>query len=305
MSELITQLTPEQEALLPKFRDEWFKIGSSCEPANRAETERAIIGLYAKADKSAPPFKWVASPLEALKLIADNKYQGDLNQARNEVWNALHGQTNAYWVAFYKYCRDVLNVTYDRNEEFELWMALTENGGWWWPYEETCICCDRPASIAWETDFPPERPPRLHSLTGPAIEFRDGYKIYCIRGIRVQERYITDPMSITPDEIEKETNQEIRRILIERYDAVRGVGSFITDSGAVLVHEDGMGQLFRKELPGDEPICMVRVENATPEPDGHFKIYWIRVPPTVTTAREAVAWTFEETAESYTPTLQT
>jgi hypothetical protein len=302
---LITQLTPEQEALLPKFRDEWFKIGSCCEPANRVATQEAITGLYAKAGKDVPPFTWVNSPLEALKLIADDKHGGDLSQARSEVWNALHGQTNAYWVAFYKYCRDVLGVTYERNDEFNLWEKVTLNAGWWWPYEEACICCERPETIQWETDSPADRPPRLHSLTGPAIKFRDGYTIFCIRGIRVNERYVLQPETITVEEIEKESNQEIRRILIERYDACHGVGSFITNSGAVLVHEDGFGQLYRKELAGDEPIVMVRVENSTPEPDGHFKIYWIRVPQTVTTAREAVAWSFQETPEGYNPSVQT
>jgi len=47
---------------------------------------------------------------------------------------------------------------------------------------------------------------------------------------------------------------------------------------------------------------MVEVENATPEPDGHNKMYMIRVDPRCTTAREAVAWTFgiERARRSFT-----
>ena len=37
---------------------------------------------------------------------------------------------------------------------------------------------------------------------------------------------------------------------------------------------------------------MVEVVNSTPEPDGSRKTYFLRVPPTIGTAREAVAWTF-------------
>lgn len=35
-----------------------------------------------------------------------------------------------------------------------------------------------------------------------------------------------------------------------------------------------------------------------------YKSYWIRVPPTMTNANEAVAWTFEETAATYKPNVE-
>ena len=46
---------------------------------------------------------------------------------------------------------------------------------------------------------------------------------------------------------------------------------------------------------------MVEVRNSTPEPDGSRKTYFLRVPPTVRTAREAVAWTFGLGAVEYRP----
>ena len=50
---------------------------------------------------------------------------------------------------------------------------------------------------------------------------------------------------------------------------------------------------------------MVKVVNSTPEADGSFKDYWLRVPPTITTAHAAVAWSFSETPASYAPEVQT
>jgi uncharacterized protein DUF6745 len=50
---------------------------------------------------------------------------------------------------------------------------------------------------------------------------------------------------------------------------------------------------------------MVEVRNSTPEPDGSHKRYWLRVPPEVHTAREAVAWTFGLSADSYQPVIET
>jgi hypothetical protein len=68
---------------------------------------------------------------------------------------------------------------------------------------------------------------------------------------------------------------------------------------------DDYGKLSRYELPGDEPLVMVEVVNATPEPDGTHHIYWLRVPPTVGSAREAVAWTFGLNADHYRPLRET
>jgi hypothetical protein len=50
---------------------------------------------------------------------------------------------------------------------------------------------------------------------------------------------------------------------------------------------------------------MVEVVNRTREPDGRFRHYWLRVPPTMRTAREAVAWTFNMPAERYAPEKET
>jgi hypothetical protein len=102
---------------------------------------------------------------------------------------------------------------------------------------------------------------------------------------------------ITTHSIDQEKNQEVRRVLIERY----GEARYLEDSGAAMIHEDHFGKLYSKEIPGDEPIVMVRVINASPEPDGHHKPYWLRVPPTVKSAHEAVAWTFGLTPEQYQP----
>jgi hypothetical protein len=50
---------------------------------------------------------------------------------------------------------------------------------------------------------------------------------------------------------------------------------------------------------------MVKVVNSTPKPDGTYKDYFLRVPPTVRTAREAVAWTFDLDPTVYAPVLET
>ena len=50
---------------------------------------------------------------------------------------------------------------------------------------------------------------------------------------------------------------------------------------------------------------MVEVVNSTPEPDATRQHHFLRVPPTMTTCGEAVAWTFGLTAGEYAPRIET
>jgi hypothetical protein len=92
-----------------------------------------------------------------------------------------------------------------------------------------------------------------------------------------------------------------------------GLEKFMTDNGARLVQKDSCGSLYvtdgvsRATTGGweTEPIVMVVVTNSTPEPDGHHRKYFLRVPPTMRTAREAVAWTFGLRPEDYHPKKET
>ena len=88
--------------------------------------------------------------------------------------------------------------------------------------------------------------------------------------------------------------------MIERY----GQDHYLMESKAKEIHRDEFGVLYSKEVSGDEALVMVKVVNSTPEPDGHFKDYFLRVPPSITCARQAVAWTFGMDEADYQPAIQ-
>jgi hypothetical protein len=79
----------------------------------------------------------------------------------------------------------------------------------------------------------------------------------------------------------------------------------LEEVGARPLHRDATGVLWRIDLPNDEPVVMVEVLNSTPEPDGTTRTYWLRVPPTTSTARAGVAWTFGLTEAEYHPARET
>lgn len=144
---------------------------------------------------------------------------------------------------------------------------------------------------------------RPHSVQGvPAVKYSDGAEEFYWHGVKVPEFVARRPEEITVAHIEAEDNQELRRVMIERY----GLQKFMADCGAVRIGADECGELYKKNLgPNEEPMVFVKVKNATEEPDGSFKDYFLRVPPNIRKAREAVAWTFDVPASDYKPELQT
>ena len=267
---------------------------------------------------------WAASPNEAFNLIAERKIETPvwypvLDQVRKTVadrivkeigyplFNSIersfsslvlnrlkqfvgaqfrqsdigrsHGCHGADSFGALEFFRDVLGI--EAVERMRGIMQVAQSAGWWWPFAETCVITDRPSRM----EFDGQR--LLHSEAGPSISFRDGWELYAWHGVQVPPKVVLNPELLTIGEIEGMTNVEVRRVAIERF----GTERFLRESHATRIHADEYGELYITRS-GDEKIAMVKVVNATAEADGSFKNYFLRVPPHVTTAREAVAWTF-------------
>lgn len=66
----ITQLTPEQEAALTAFREQWRSIGLSTEPVDRAATREAVSRMHRAVGLQPPDtFLFFSSPLTAIAAI--------------------------------------------------------------------------------------------------------------------------------------------------------------------------------------------------------------------------------------------
>jgi hypothetical protein len=149
---------------------------------------------------------------------------------------------------------------------------------------------------------------RLHNDAGAALVC-DLENLYVWHGVQVPALVVTAPESITLDDIDRETNVEVRRVLIERYksdEEMHGAAAWMRDAGATRLDQDErFGILWRRRVPYDEAVVMLEVIDATRGPDGSHKHYWLRVPHWMSTAREAAAWTFDVPAERYAPVVET
>jgi hypothetical protein len=274
----IKTLTAEEKILMEKYREEWHKLSLSTEPCNKELSEIAITKMYAKLKLPKPTFHWHDSPLQAMLLI--NKMLN--NETNKYIQTHLLGNQDSYWIAFYLFCRDIkIDFTEEQSEILDIWKDIALNCGWWYAYDTDCFCVQRPVDLHFN-----ERG-QLHNENGPAIGYRDGFKLYSVRGVAVPAYVIEHPEKITVEKIDKEKNIEIRRIMQDRM----GISKYLEESGAVLVHMDMipvggidddtyMPRALMKDKEGRQ--FLVGTDSSTQN-----KVFYMQVDPNAKTCSEA------------------
>lgn len=232
----------------------------------------------------------------AAAVEAEGADEAERTTYRIALTHALHGQHDAAWLPLFEAAgRPAGTPAADGTAVLAAIGRVAQNAGWWWPFEGTVVLADRP------TELHRDDLGRLHRGGGPALAWADGFALHAWRGEALTAEFSAKMGSATATEIRKEPNAELRRMLLEHFTYER----FVAESGAEPVQHDEAGRLWRIELAGDEPVVMVEVVNASPEPDGSFNTYWLRVPPETRSAKAGVAWTFGMTEAEYQPLIQT
>jgi len=126
---------------------------------------------------------------------------GDYLQGGN-FWPALP--------AFYAGCRDVLGLKLPCFDKYPPWEDCAKLGGYRWIHEEFCLVCDFPDSIQVDEQYRP------HCETGPSHEWSDGWKLWYIQGRRVTEQIVMRPETLTVKQINDESDNDLRAIMLER-----------------------------------------------------------------------------------------
>jgi hypothetical protein len=214
-----------------------------------------------------------------------------IEQLSRPTVGAGYGQHDAPWLAFF----DALGQCGVDVSPLDGLTQIAAACGWWWPFRDLCILTERHSRLACDPRG------RLHAPAGPAVEYPDGWSVYAWHGVGVTAATILHPEMITIAQIKREANAHVRRVLIERY----GFGRYIMDTGTLPFHADDTGTLYRCDLGGHEPLVVVSLLNGARKPHASRKQDVLRVPPHVTEARQAVAWTFDQAVEDYRPALET
>ncbi|MFF3686695.1 DUF6745 domain-containing protein [Streptomyces sp. NPDC002187] len=249
----------------------WSVTGARLWDTTRALAERIRAGIVDSLVRADPDGSAAHAAAETEIRIA--------------LLDAVLGQHDAAWLAAFD----------GRSDRLEGLARVASHAGWWWPYENVAVICERPAQLH------RDEAGRLDCGDGPALVFPDGFALYAWRGMPVPADFLRELTSLTPERIRTEENAELRRVMLEHY----GYDRYLAESAAEPVHRDETGILWRIALADDEDVVMVEVVNSTPEPDGTHRTYWLRVPPDTRTAKEGVAWTFGLHADAYEPVRQT
>jgi hypothetical protein len=191
----------------------------------------------------------------------------------------LRGQQEADWIERSLFDRDMLGIGYHPllSERLDGWAELARSCFWWWPYREICIVSERPAEI-----HAPDGE-RLHHDAGPAVRFRDGWSVWAIDGVTVDEQVVLRPQTQTLSQIQRERNAEARRVRIERY----GWDRYLAEVGAAVVDRRRNDiEATRETLlrgPGRETVLVCACPSTA-------RIYVLQVPPGTQTCQAAQAW---------------
>lgn len=282
---MITELTPEQEAMLPKYAAMGIEIGLATGPEmdeakvrELTDAHRVMCGL-----KVAKTFKVYDSPFAAAK---DNE---GLTPS-----NALYGQHDINWLMHYQFFRTECGLIKETDQIVYL-MELAKRCGWMWMNEDTTIVTRRPKFIHLlptkrEVNGTVREIKVLHNPNGLALEYADGTGVYSLYGTRITKEYqwlILEAGKYDVARVLQIPNAAIKTIGLR----LLGPKALITVGKAVdkwASEKGGNYVLYSVEVDGNNRLYLSGECPSKHEP------FCEAVPPTIKTCKEALAWREEE-----------
>ena len=145
------------------------------------------------------------------------------DQVWAQVWDQVYGAHDANWLAFFDFFRTECGL--ECTALLSGLVELAKNCGWWAPYKNVCILQHRHSEVHFDDDK------RLHNDSGMAVKYRDGFGVWSIHGVRVDEQIVMRPETQSVEQIDSEQNQDIRSIRIDRF----GWPRYLKESGSTCV----------------------------------------------------------------------
>lgn len=155
---------------------------------------------------------------------------------------------------------------------------VAESAGWMLPHAHVCWLSDRPVGLSFETSG------RLHSASGPALQYGDGWSAYRWKGARIPRWLIDEPHRITLAWIDAEAAPSVRRAMIDIFTPLR----FVSEGGADCVATDAKGSLWLRKWIYRGVVIDTWAAVEPPSQDGERVFRY--VPSHLRTPAEALAW---------------
>jgi Domain of unknown function (DUF6745) len=286
---------------------------------DKAVVEQLIANVYRSAGQAPPPIEWASSPPELLRQarllgerlavlyeqhritrrgirVGKPKRRPPLAWCGYELLLRMSGTWGTIWTAARETAGAVHADLYRTSALLagaseEALSALAETAPSVVLTPELAVATEAPLELHEDGEG------RLHNPAGPAVVYPDGWTLWALQGVRVPSQAVEDPASLDPLLALGHPNVEVRRILME----LIGWERIVTVAQVNDKIADEFGTLWRIPKRGGEDLVLIEVENATAEPTGQQRRYFLRVPPDLRTPREAIAWTFNMSGNRYAP----
>ena len=222
-----------------------------------------------------------------------------VQRKRQEMLDAYHQQKitssfDIHWGYYDFFFSIIKDKTLDQVKPY---IALYKSCGGSYLSGDNIILYPKPTQIHVDQEGAP------HSPDSPALDFDGHYTVYALHGVILDEKTIMRPNDITPQEIIDERNTTIANIKMERLT----IPNFMAKVCPTILDEDYDSQgnsrkllhvKFGNDMTDGRIVC---VEVICPSTD---KQYLLRVPPTMETCAEAIAWTFGMDKKDYAPIIE-
>jgi len=226
---------------------------------------------------------------EEIHLCMDSITKEDRSEVTEHFNNFVFGAHSASWLSYYNYFQDQFGLC----EKIVPLIEMAQVCGWWSPYKNVAAFQDRPSVIKFDDQD------RLHCPDGPVITYPGGVlNIYAWHGVLIPAAWIQNKLPSAAEALALE-NIEQRRACCEMI----GWATILEELDSVVINDSNdpqIGKLLEVEIPDSGKERFLIVTCGT----GREGIA-IPVPPELTTALEAGAWTYGVAPEDYHPEVRT
>lgn len=232
----LAKLTEDQRKIVKANKKKFVDKFLNSEKIDKKNAVQCIAFIYSLIKREMPKIYKVDNPLKA-QLLA-NQLKGTKN-----TYYSFGSYLTIYWASFYAYYETFVDLGILTKEKFpkyfELRKFIDSNIFLTIEFEKAIIICEKPIHCLKNENG-------LHSLTGKAIQWEDGYGQYYINGRRMPSWIFEDFLSgsLTREKFMKEQNEDIRAGIYELIES-KGEGLMLEFLGATeidkqqFVHANG------------------------------------------------------------------
>jgi len=210
------------------------------------------------------------------KAVGRDKYAWS---GSSSVWYD-GGNLYSFRCSLVSFARDIIGIKCKEPKYHRHYETCTRLSGPRYMHEKFCVISDFPIELNYYT-----RNGELvaHNDKGPSHLWADGFAIWTINGIAVTEQIVMSPETLTIDQIDAEVNEEIKRVMIERFTWTR----YITETNAECLDArindvDGTSEALMALK--DKSIRLLCACKST------ARVYAIRVNSRIKNCQEAQSW---------------